>query len=63
MPDNFVVLSEMPYYKSLLEDFCDVSSGLTNWEIEFIDSLCAWDGCFSVLQANKLEEMYKRMCS
>ena len=56
---EFVKRERMKYYRTLLDELCDVESGLSNKEIEFIDSLCDWDGCFTVPQVEWLEKIWE----
>jgi len=64
MSSDFISEANMIFYESKLEDILlDETINLTNWEIDFLDSLVDFDGCFSTLQANKLDEMHTRFCS
>ena len=56
-----VVISEMDNYRDMLEELFAVEHGLSNGEIEFLDSLNNWDGCFTVPQAKWLQKIYERL--
>lgn len=44
----------------LLQEMLDLDSGLTSWEIEFIESLDDWEGMFTEAQYEKLKEVHER---
>ncbi len=46
--------------QDLLEELLDLDSGLSSWEIEFIESLDEWDGMFTQAQFAKLKEVHER---
>ncbi len=52
---------EQSEYRGMLLEVCDMESGLTGWEIDFIDSLCEWKGTFTNAQAEKLQQIYDRL--
>jgi len=56
-----VPISEMNNFRDMLEELLAVEHGLTNKEIDFLDSLNDWEGCFTVPQANWLEKIYERL--
>ena len=56
---EFVNKTRMRYYRDLVDELCDVESGLSKTEIEFVDKLCDWDGCFTAPQAKWLEEIWE----
>lgn len=56
-----VPISSMNNYRDMLEELFEVEHGLTNREIEFLDSLNDWDGCFTVPQAEWLNKIYERL--
>ncbi len=58
---DFVKVTEMPQYKDLLDELLDVEEGLKKWEIEFLETLCDWEGCFTKPQARTLNKIYERM--
>jgi len=47
--------------RELLEEVCDVESGLTVWEVDFIESLCEWEGFFTDPQAAALRKIHARV--
>ena len=47
--------------RDMIDELCNLESGLTNWEMDFIDSLCDWDGRFTEKQADKLEAIYEKL--
>ena len=56
-----VPISEMDNFRDMLEELLAVEHGLTNKEIDFLDSLNDWEGCFTVPQANWLKKIYERL--
>jgi len=58
---DFVDLGSMHELREKVLELLDVESGLTNWEIDFIDSLQNWSGCFTVGQAKRLEKIHDRI--
>ncbi len=48
--------------RDMLRELTQVESGLSEWEVEFIESLCKWDGTFTPKQADKIEAIYDRVC-
>lgn len=57
---EFVSADEMERLRDILDDLLDVESGLTNKEVDFIENLTHWDGCFTTSQAKYLEKIYER---
>lgn len=58
---DFVDISEMKRYKEMLEELLDIEEGLTEWEVDFLESLANWEGSFTVKQVGKLEKMHERI--
>ena len=56
-----VPISEMDNYRDMLEELLAVEHGLTNNQIDFLDSINNWEGCFTVPQAEYLEKIYERL--
>ena len=50
------------YYESLLDDLDNVESGLSEWELTFLQSLHDWDGMWTDHQCDKLEEIWEKHC-
>ena len=61
MPD-FVPLKDMQRYLNMLGDLLLLEKGLYEGEIEFIDGLPNWEGCFTEPQAIWLEKIWDRLC-
>ena len=57
---DFIKATEMPYYREILDDLCNLSEGLTKWEVDFIEKLSDWEGCFTEPQAETLQKVYDR---
>jgi hypothetical protein len=55
-PDNQRELRQM------LDDLLALDEGLTNWEMDFIDSLHNWKGCFTEKQADRLSAIWNKLC-
>lgn len=49
-------------YRNMLVDLCDLDSGLTGWEVDFVESLSHQGGTLKPGQVSKLEELWKRHC-
>ena len=61
MPD-FVPLKDMHGYLNMLEDLIMLEEGLTNKEMEFVDGLPDWEGCFTEPQATWLVKIWDKLC-
>lgn len=46
--------------RELLTDLLSLSSGLSQWEVDFIDNLDHWAGEFTELQSKKLQEIWEK---
>ncbi len=42
----------------MLADLLDLNAGLSNWEMEFVESLSHWDGLFTEKQGETLEKIW-----
>jgi hypothetical protein len=51
---------EMREYRDMVQELLDVESGLTAWEIDFLDSLHEWQGDFTPKQTETLQKIYDR---
>ena len=58
---EFVDEGEMKDYRNMLEELLDISEGLYDNEIDFLEDLTKWEGCFTERQAAWLEKIYKRV--
>jgi hypothetical protein len=45
----------------MLDELLDCDEGLSEWEINFLDSLSRWSGFFTEKQREKLTTIYQRM--
>lgn len=43
---------QMQNYRDMVQELLDVESGLTDWEIDFLDSLHAWQGDYRPKQTD-----------
>ena len=59
---DFVDPSEMEELAELLDELLDLDHGLSNWEMEFIQNLSEWDGCFTEPQVDTLRKLHERHC-
>jgi phage antirepressor YoqD-like protein len=55
---EYISGAKMKYYGELLDELLAVDSGLTDWEVEFIENMSKWRGLFSVRQAAKIEKIH-----
>ena len=61
MAVDFVEDEDMPEYRNMLSDVCEIAEGLSTKEIDFIDGLSHWEGNFTVGQVQWLKRIYDRM--
>jgi hypothetical protein len=45
----------------MIYELLKLEEGLTEWEINFLDSLLDWEGNFTIKQADRVESIYKRV--
>jgi hypothetical protein len=57
----FVDESKMPELRKILVELLDLDAGLSQWEIDFLDSLNNWVGKFTENQAERLEKISERL--
>lgn len=62
MSAEFITRRQTERAEAMLDELCEVESGLSEWEIRFIQDLLDWDGRLTVDQFKKLEEVYGRHC-
>ena len=53
-------MSEYEYYQDVLQELLDIESGLTDWEVGFIESLLNRQGDFTQKQKDMLDKIYER---
>ena len=58
---DFVTISEMTNFKNIRDELLNLEDGLTNLEINFLDHLCHWAGCFTTRQADWLKSIYDKL--
>jgi len=47
----------------MVEDLCEVESGLTDWEVQFVEGMARLDECFmSPSQVEKVKELHEYHC-
>ncbi len=51
-------MSDQKELRKMLKDLLNLESGLSDWEIEFIDSLNNWVNDFTPKQINKIEALW-----
>ena len=47
---------------AMLDDLDDVTQGLSNWDLDFMQSLHDWDGEYTDKQRAHLEKMWGKHC-
>lgn len=57
---EFVPLKDMSKYMDMIDELCMVQEGLSNTEMNFLDKLLDWVGCFTVPMAEWLEKIWNR---
>lgn len=60
MPE-FIDEADMSEYREKLQELLDLSEGLWDGELDFIESLADWEGNFTLKQANWLNKIYERL--
>jgi len=50
----------METYRDMLDSLLDLDCGLTQWEVDFLESLSEWEGDFTEKQAETLQRIYDR---
>ena len=45
---------------NMVNALCDVMEGLTPWECDFVSSMYEWEGAYTELQINKIEQLWQR---
>jgi len=58
---QFVITEEMPGLRDILNELLELDVGLSDFEVDFIESLSHWEGCFTRKQAVTIEKIYKRV--
>ena len=48
-------------YRNMVDELCDVETGLSAAEIQFVDSLVEWDGSYTPRQKAWLQKIYDRV--
>lgn len=60
---EFVTEKEMKdKYRGYLDECLEVTEGLRGDEIDFLEKLTNWEGCFTIGQAKWLEKIWERVC-
>ena len=52
---------DMERYKVMLSELLELEEGLSNWEVDFLESLSLWKGDFTFPQADKLEKIWTKL--
>jgi len=58
---NAEIHNDMPTLRSMLKELLNTESGLSDNEIDFLDSLNQWNGDFTEKQTKWLEKIYQRI--
>lgn len=45
----------------MLDELLDIDSGLSPWEVSFLDDLSRWNGPFTEKQIETIEKIHQRM--
>ena len=53
-------MTEQNSAKEHLKDLLDLDSGLTEWEVEFIENMSKWKGDFSPKQIAMIYKIYEK---
>ena len=59
---DFVDISEMEELREMLDELCELDHGLSRFEMDFIQNLSEWDGCFTEPQVGALRKIHERHC-
>ncbi len=60
---DFVSAQDMEDLLSIRSELLDLTCGLSDDEIEFLDDLEEWEGCYTCAQAGWLRQIYERCSS
>ncbi len=59
---DFVAVHEMEELLGMRSELLDLTCGLSDGEIDFLEGLEDWEGCYTCAQASWLRQIYER-CS
>ena len=57
---DFVDPDEMVEIQKFIQELCELDHGLIGFEMDFIQNLSEWDGCFTEPQADYLRKIHER---
>ncbi len=59
---DFVDAHEMEELLEMRSELLDLTCGLSDGEVDFLDDLDDWDGCYTISQAGWLRQIHERCC-
>lgn len=48
-------------FRDMIDDLCDVTEGLTNWECDFVSDMKDWVGEFTERQKEVIERIWNQV--
>lgn len=60
MKQAFEMDGNQQEYRNMVKELCELDSGLTEFEVDFIESLSHWSGNYTKKQVETLEKLWRR---
>lgn len=60
MADDFAYPQQA--LREMVSELCEVEEGLSNWEVDFVDSVSEWSGDYTEKQSATIVKLYERVC-
>jgi len=48
-------------YRHMVDELCDITDGLTNWECDFVSDMKDWEGEYTEKQKAVIQRIYDKM--
>ena len=58
---DFVLPDETKCVRKMLDELLELESGLSDWEVNFIDSVCNWTGNFTQKQSETIVKIWGKL--
>lgn len=62
MAKEYIEADEMERYDEMRDELAELPSGLTAWELDFLETMFDVNGLYTVGQAKKIEEIWEQHC-
>ena len=50
-------------FREIVEELCDETSGLTNWECDFVSDMLDWKGEYTDPQKETIQNIWDKVCA